>query len=71
MSENAMACFELIISSMWRLLTGWQLPGLGFTPAQFFAFIMIFSLVLSFVYSILSGDVNTNVRGDKKRGKDE
>lgn len=71
MSENAMTFFELIVSSMWKLMTGWQLPGLGFTPAQFFAFVLLFPLVVSFVYSILSGAVNTNVRGDKKYSKDE
>lgn len=71
MSENAMTFFELIVSSMWKLMTGWHLPGLGFTPAQFFGFVLLFPLVVSFVYSILSGTVNSNVRGDKKYSKDE
>lgn len=70
MSTNAMTFMELIVSSLWKLMTGWHLPGLGFTPAQFFAFVMLFPLIVSFVYSILSGSVNTSVRGDKKR-KDE
>lgn len=72
MSQNAMTFFELIISSMWHLMTAWQLPGLGFTPAQLFAFLMIFPLVVNFVYSLLSGAVSTNVRGDRKqRASDE
>lgn len=67
MSANAMTFFELIISSMWKLFTGWQFPGLGFTPAQLFGFVLLFPLVVSFVYSIFSGAVNTSVRGDRRR----
>lgn len=68
MSANAMTFLELIINSMWRLFTGWKFPGLGFTPAQFFAFLLIFPLVIHFVYSLLSGYVltdNSSRRGDK------
>lgn len=57
MSSNAMTFLELIINSMWRLFTGWKFPGLGFTPAQFFAFLLIFPLIIQFVYALFSGYV--------------
>lgn len=55
MSSNAMQLFQLIVNSMWTLFTSWKLPGLGFTPAQFVAFLLVFPLVLDFVSQILAG----------------
>ena len=52
-----MQCLQLIVNSAWRLLTGWQLPGLGFTPAQFLCFIIIFKLVLNFIISLFNSNV--------------
>lgn len=59
MSSNAMQFLQLIVNSMWALFTRWKLPGLGFTPAQFVAFLLVFPLVLDFVSSILGGVTST------------
>lgn len=59
MSSNAMQLLQLIVNSMWTLFTTWKLPGLGFTPAQFVAFLLVFPLVLDFVSSILGGVTST------------
>lgn len=59
MSSNAMQLLQLIVNSMWTLFTKWKLPGLGFTPAQFVAFLLVFPLVLDFVSSILGGVTST------------
>lgn len=53
-----MQCLQLIINSAWTLLTGWHLPGLGFTPAMFLCFLIVFKLVIDFVISIFNGSVS-------------
>lgn len=58
MSSNAMQFFQLIVNSMWKLFTTWKLPGLGFTPAQFVCFLVLFPIVLRFVSDIISGGVS-------------
>lgn len=54
MDERAMTFFQLIIDSVWKIATGWRLPGLNFTFARFLWFLLVFSLVIYTVNSILS-----------------
>lgn len=54
MTQTSVAFIRCIIDSMWTLATGWYLPGLGFTPAAWILFLILFGIVLRTVISILT-----------------
>lgn len=61
------------LRQIWRLFTSWEFPGLGFTPAQLYFFILVAPLAVKVVKSIVTLSVDSLSAGNRKstRGKEE
>lgn len=53
MAYDAVYFMTNFISQIWRLFTSWEFPWLGFSPAQFFFFILLFRISVRLVKSFL------------------
>lgn len=51
------------IGQIWRLFTSWEFPGLGFTPAQLYFFILVVPLIVKLVKALIFTSVDGFVRG--------
>lgn len=68
MSHDAELILGFFPQIIWKLFTGFKIPGLNFTPATFFFGILSFSLAFKFITSILNvstSGFNSQVRRDK------
>ena len=68
MSADAINVILQFPKIIWRLFTGFTIPGLNFTPAVLFFGILSFSLAFKFIMSILNvstSGFNMQVRRDR------
>lgn len=65
MTSDALEIARVLISEIWRFLTSWYIPGTNITPAAFICFWLLFPIILSTVFSILS------ISSDYKKGGNE
>lgn len=55
MTADALLIVQTLFGVVWKLFTGWKIPGTNTTPAGWFLFIGMAVLVLRFLKSVLPG----------------
>lgn len=68
MSADAINVILIFPRMIWQLFTGFNIPGLNFTPAVFFFGILSFGLAFNFIMSIINistSGFNNQVRRNK------
>ena len=72
MTQDAFSIVVAVFSNMWKLFTGWYIPGTNITPAGFWLFVGSIVVVTGFLgrlgfasqVSMFKSDLNHD-RGDK------
>ena len=54
MTSDAIMVVECLFSTIWSLFTSWYIPGTQTTPAQFFLFLILVSLSITFVVRMVT-----------------
>lgn len=54
MTSDAILVVQCLFSTIWNLFTSWYIPGTQTTPAQFFLFLIMASLGVTFVVRMIT-----------------
>lgn len=73
MTSDAILVVKCLFKNIWSLFTSWYIPGTETTPAQFFLFLILASLSITFVVRMITfnpgishSTVSTFSKGVKK-----
>ena len=54
MTSDAILVLKCLFSNIWSLFTSWYIPGTQTTPAQFFLFLIMASIGITFVVRMVT-----------------
>lgn len=54
MTSDAILVVKCLFSTIWSLFTSWYIPGTQTTPAQFFLFLIVSSIGITFVVRMVT-----------------
>ena len=54
MTSDAIMVVKCLFSTIWSLFTSWYIPGTQTTPAQFFLFLIMVSMSITFVIRLVT-----------------
>lgn len=69
MLNDVILFMQAFFREFWKLFTSWEFPGLGFTPAQLYFFILVAPLAVKLVKSIVTLSVDSLASGYRNAGK--
>lgn len=65
MLENTLTIITFIFTRIWKLFSGWYIPGTNVTPANLFLLIIFAAIVIRFVKRILADNWHNNKKGEE------
>lgn len=69
MANDVILFMQGFFAQMWRLFTSWEMPGLGFSPAQLYFFILVAPIAVKIVKSIVTLSVDSLASGARSSGR--
>ena len=55
MTEQAFQVLRTVFSTIWRLFTGWHIPGTNLSPAVFLIGFVLFAVVIRIIKRVVGG----------------